>query len=65
MLLNLLRDQRLGCPHLFFVPKGGYVNDIRICLDMRCVNEAIQRSRHPIPTIDELLMDMNGSTVFS
>ena len=48
-----------------FVPKGGNVNDIRICLDMRRVNEAIQRSRHPIPTIDELLMDMNGSTVVS
>ena len=27
-----------------FVPKGGDVNDIRICLDMRRVNEAIQRS---------------------
>ena len=31
---------------------------------MRRVNEAILRSRHPIPTIDELLIDMNGATVF-
>ena len=32
---------------------------------MRRANEAIQRERHPIPTIDEVLLDMNQSTVFS
>ena len=33
--------------------------------DMRRANEAIKRERHPIPTIDEVLLDMNQSTVFS
>ena len=33
--------------------------------DMRRVNEAIERERHPIPTIEEVLHDLNGSTVFS
>ena len=32
---------------------------------MRRVNEAIERERHPIPTIEEVLHDLNGSTVFS
>ena len=32
---------------------------------MRRANEAIQRERHPIPAIDEVLLDMNQSTVFS
>ena len=45
------------------VPKAN--NEIRLCIDMRRANEAIQRVRHPIPTVDELLQSMNGSTVFS
>ena len=32
---------------------------------MRRANEAIVRERHPIPTVGELLHDLNGSTVFS
>ena len=39
--------------------------DIRICVDMRRANEAIERERHPIPVIEEVLHDLNGSTVFS
>ena len=34
-------------------------------MDMRRVNSAIERERHPIPTIEEVLYDLNGSTVFS
>ena len=45
------------------VPKPG--GDIRLCVDMRQPNEAVKRVRHFIPTIDELLQDMNESTVFS
>ena len=29
------------------------------------MNSAIERERHPIPTIEEVLYDLNGSTVFS
>ena len=32
---------------------------------MRRANEAIIRERHPIPTIEEVLYDLNGSIVFS
>ena len=39
--------------------------DIRLCVDMRRANEAIIRERHPIPTIDEVLEQLNGSTVLS
>ena len=39
--------------------------DVRVCVDMRRENEAIIRERHPIPTVEELLHDLNGSTVFS
>ena len=48
---------------LVVVPKPD--GDIRVCVDMRRANEAIERERHPIPTIEEVLHDLNGSTVFS
>lgn len=38
---------------------------IRLCGNMRQANGAIVRERHPIPTDDEDLHDLNGSTVFS
>ena len=46
------------------VPKSNS-SDIRLCIDMRRANEAIIRGRYPIPTVDELLQNMNGSKVFS
>ena len=39
--------------------------DVRLCVDMRVANTAIQRERLPIPTVDEALEDLNGSTVFT
>ena len=48
---------------LVVVPKSD--GDVRVCMDMRRANKAIIRERHPIPTVEELLHDLNGSTVFS
>ena len=48
---------------LVVVPKSD--GDVRVCIDMRRANEAIVRERHPIPTIEEILYDLNGATVFS
>ena len=45
------------------LPKGD--RDVRVCVDTRRENEAIVRERHPIPTMEEFLHDLNGSTVFS
>ena len=48
---------------LVVIPKAD--GDIRICVDTRCANQAIVRERQPIPTIEEVLQDLNGSTVNS
>ena len=45
------------------VPKPN--GDLRLCVDMRQANGAIVRQRHPILTVDEILHDLNGSTVFT
>ena len=45
------------------VPKKS--GEVRICVDMREANQAIQREKHPMPTLDELAADLNGATCFS
>ena len=45
------------------VPKP--LGDMRLCVDMKKANEAIVRERHPIPTVDDILYQLNGSKVFS
>ena len=40
-------------------------DDVRICVDMRSVNETIQREKLSIPTVEGVLGEMNGNTVFS
>lgn len=45
------------------VPKPN--GEVRLCVDMRCANKVIVRESHPIPTIDEVLNDMQEGSVFS
>lgn len=48
---------------LVIIPKPDV--DIRLCVGMRMANEAIERERYQIPTIEEVLQELNGSAVFS
>ena len=41
------------------------MGDIRLSIDMRRANQAIQKERHPIPTVDEIMQSLNGSKLFS
>ncbi|KAK3700539.1 hypothetical protein QZH41_000759 [Actinostola sp. cb2023] len=47
---------------LVAVPKSN--GEVRVCVDMRRVNEAVIRERHPIPTLEETLQSLNGAAVF-
>jgi len=38
--------------------------EVRMCIDMRQANKAV-RARYPIPTVQEMLVEMNGAKVFS
>jgi hypothetical protein len=48
---------------LLVIPKKD--GEIRLCIDMRMANQAIQREIHPTPTIDGLIHKLNGATVFT
>ena len=40
-------------------------NDIRMCIDLRKVNQAVIREKYPIPTMQEMLAELNGAKVSS
>ena len=46
-------------------PPKNNSDEIRLCVDMRNANTAITREKHLLPTIDELIHDLSGSTVYS
>lgn len=45
------------------VPKGK--DDVRLCVNMKYPNEAIQREHYPMPVIDTFLNELRGATYFS
>ena len=45
------------------VPKSD--GTVRICVDMKRANEAVIREKFPIPTIDEIMQDLNNGCVYS
>eukprot|EP00795_Rhopilema_esculentum_P015386 gene15386-6620_t len=49
---------------IVIVPKKD-TDDIRICVDMRQPNTAILRTRHPMPTTDDSITELNGAAIFS
>lgn len=48
---------------MVIVPKGN--DDVRLCINMKYPNEAIQREHYPLPVIETFLNKLRGSTVFS
>ena len=38
---------------------------IRVCVDLRKLNEAVVENKFPLPTVDEMLSEMPGATHFS
>ncbi len=46
-------------------PKPKNPDSVRICVDMRLPNCAIQRERHITPTVDDLIHDLNGAVCFT
>lgn len=49
---------------IIIVPKPKS-DSIRLCVDMRIANTAIIRQPYQIPTIDELIHEFNGCTIFT
>ena len=51
------------CASMVVVPKNDGV--IRICVDLKPLNESVLREVHPLPKVDETLAQLSGAKVFS
>ena len=51
------------CAGLVVVPKKSGV--VRICVDLKALNESVLREPHPIPKVDDTLAMLTGATIFS
>ncbi len=51
------------CAGLVVVPKKS--GEVRLCVDLKPLNEAVLREVHPIPGVDETLAKLSGARVFS
>ena len=45
------------------VPKAN--GDVRICVDLGKLNQAVIREKYIIPTFDDIIHQLRGSTIFS
>ncbi len=63
--LNIIQRSEGATPWVspvVIIPK---TEGVRLCVDSRNINMAIERERHPMPTIEDLIPELNGSTIFS
>ena len=51
------------CAGMVAVPKKS--GDVRICVDLKPLNESVLREIHPLPKVDDVLAQLSGATVFS
>ena len=51
------------CAGMVVVPKKN--GTLRICVDLKLLNESVLREIHPLPKVDETLAQLHGATVLS
>ena len=51
------------CARMVPVPKKS--GEVRICVDLKCLNRAVRREHYPLYTLEDIAPRLAGSTVFS
>ncbi|XP_060596962.1 uncharacterized protein K02A2.6-like [Ruditapes philippinarum] len=51
--------------NLVAAPKPNAPHEVRVCVDMRKANTAIKTEKNVCPTVDDIILTLNGATVFS
>ena len=62
-VISKVDEPTLWCAGMVVVPKSN--GTVRICVDLKPLNEDVVREAHPIPKVDEILAQLAGATIFS
>ena len=61
-VISRVEDSTEWCAGMVAVKKSG---GIRICVDLKPLNESVRRQPHPLPTVEGILSQLSGAKVFS
>ena len=62
-VISEIREPTQWCAGMVVVPK--HSDAVRICVDLKPLNQSVLREVHHIPKVDETLAQLSGSTLFS
>ena len=62
-VISRVREPTPWCAAMVVVPKAS--GAVRICVDMKPLNENVLRENHPMPKVDTTLAQLTGATIFS
>ena len=62
-VITPVEDPTPWCAGMVVVPKSS--GAVRICVDLKPLNESVLRETHPMPSVDDTLAQLSGATVFS
>ena len=62
-VISKVTEPSVWCAGMVVVPKRS--GDVRICVDLKPLNESVMREVYPIPRVDETLAQLTGATLFS
>ena len=62
-MISQIDEPSLWCARMVVMPKPS--GKVRICVDMKPLNENAMREFHPLPAIDETLTQLSGARIFT
>ena len=62
-VISPIQEPTPWCAGMVVVPKRS--GAVRICVDLKPLNESVLREPHPIPKVDETLAQVSGAKIFS
>ena len=62
-VISKVQEPTCWCAGMVVVPKKS--GEVRICVDLKPLNESVLRETHPLPGVDETLAKLTGATVMS
>ena len=62
-IISKVDEPTLWCAGMVAVPKKS--GTVRICVDLKRLNQSVMREVYPLPKVDETLAQLSGATIFT